>query len=84
MEKSEERRAALTEAIRNGSVATWAHFNPHGEFYFSGERMVDSIGLTPPKIRVWNRAKNGRKNKGKKSYKWQAYVKFYVTFVSFV
>jgi hypothetical protein len=42
------RSAALIEAIRNGSVATWAHFNPHGEFDFSGERMVYSIGLTPP------------------------------------
>jgi len=29
-EKSEERRAALIEAIRNGSVAIWAHFNLHG------------------------------------------------------
>jgi hypothetical protein len=25
------------------------HFNLHGEFDFSEERMVDSIGLTPPK-----------------------------------
>lgn len=48
-EKSDERRAALIEAIRNGSAATWAHFNLHGEFDFSDERMVDSIGLTPPK-----------------------------------
>jgi len=48
-EKSEERRVTLIEAIRNGSVATWAHFNLHGEFDFSDERMVDSIGLTPPK-----------------------------------
>ncbi|NOR22927.1 MAG: Tn3 family transposase [Desulforhopalus sp.] len=48
-EKREERRAALIEAIRNGSVATWAHFNLHGEFDFSDERMVDSMGLTTPK-----------------------------------
>jgi hypothetical protein len=48
-EKNEKPRAALIEAIRNGSVATWAHFNLHGEFDFSEERMVDSIGLTPPK-----------------------------------
>ncbi|MDR3554115.1 MAG: Tn3 family transposase [Syntrophobacteraceae bacterium] len=46
-EKNEERPAALIEAIRNGSVATWAHFNLHGEFDFSDERMVDSTGLTP-------------------------------------
>nr|MBF0222610.1 hypothetical protein [Desulfobulbaceae bacterium] len=41
----------LIEAIRNGSVATWAHFILHGEFDFSDERIVDSIGLTPPKNR---------------------------------
>jgi len=48
-EKNEDRRAMLIDAIRNGSVATWAHFNLHGEFDFSDERMVDSMGLTPPK-----------------------------------
>jgi Tn3 transposase DDE domain-containing protein len=48
-EKNEERRTVLLEAMRNGSAATWAHFNLHGEFDFSDERMVDSMGLTPPK-----------------------------------
>ena len=48
-EKDEERRTALLEAVRNGSAATWAHFNLHGEFNFSDERMVDSMNLTPPK-----------------------------------
>jgi TnpA family transposase len=48
-EKNGERRAALLGAVRNGSAATWAHFNLHGEFDFSDERMVDSMGLTPPK-----------------------------------
>jgi TnpA family transposase len=48
-EKNEERREELVEAIRNGSVMTWRHFNLHGEFDFSDERMVDSVGLTPKK-----------------------------------
>ena len=48
-EKSEVCRSALIESIRNGSAATWSHFNLHGEFDFSDEWMVDSIGLTPPK-----------------------------------
>jgi len=52
-EKSEERRAELIEAIRNGSVATWKHFNLHGEFDFSDERMVDSMGLAVPKNPDW-------------------------------
>jgi len=47
-EKNEKRRAELIEAIRNGSVATWKHFNLHGEFDFSDERMVDSMWLGSP------------------------------------
>lgn len=52
-ENNEERRAELIEAIRNGSVATWKHFNLHGEFDFSDERMVDSVGLAVPKNPDW-------------------------------
>ena len=52
-EKNEKRRAELIEAIRNGSVATWKHFNLHGEFDFSDERMVDSMGLDVPKNPDW-------------------------------
>ena len=48
-EKNEERRTELIKAIRNGSAATWKHFNLHGEFNFSDERMVDSMGLAFPK-----------------------------------
>ncbi len=48
-EKNEERKADLLAAIRNGSVVTWAHFNLHGEFDFSDEKMADSVGLVSPK-----------------------------------
>jgi hypothetical protein len=48
-EKNEERKAKLFEAIENGSVMTWAHFNLHGEFDFSDEKMQDSVGLLSPK-----------------------------------
>ena len=41
--------AELIEAIRNGSVVTWKHFNLHGEFDFSDERLIDSVGLTVPR-----------------------------------
>jgi TnpA family transposase len=51
-ETDPERKEKVIEAIRNGSVATWRHFNLHGEFDFSDEKMVDSVGListkTPP------------------------------------
>jgi TnpA family transposase len=43
------RKEELIEAVRNGSVATWRHFNLHGEFDFSDEKMIDSVGLTNPK-----------------------------------
>ncbi|MET3124782.1 hypothetical protein AAKU67_004399, partial [Oxalobacteraceae bacterium GrIS 2.11] len=39
------RKEELIEAVRNGSVATWRHFNLHGEFDFSDEKMIDSVGL---------------------------------------
>ena len=48
-EKNEERKAKLLEAIENGSVMTWAHFNLHGEFEFTDEKMQDSVGLLSPK-----------------------------------
>ncbi|MEO7860633.1 MAG: hypothetical protein ABIU05_09330 [Nitrospirales bacterium] len=45
----EVHRMVLIDTLRNGSVSTWRHFNLHGEFDFSDERMVDSIGLGLPK-----------------------------------
>lgn len=47
--KDETRKAELLDAIRHGSALTWKHFNLHGEFDFSDERMVDSVGLAIPK-----------------------------------
>jgi TnpA family transposase len=44
-EKKPQRRTEMIAAIRHGSVITWSHFNLHGEFDFSEERMVDSMGL---------------------------------------
>jgi len=51
--EKDEKRAELIEAIRNGSAATWKHFNLHREFDFSDERMVDSMGLAVPKNPDW-------------------------------
>ena len=48
-EKNDDRKSKLLEAIENGSVVTWAHFNLHGEFDFSDEKMQDSVGLLFPK-----------------------------------
>jgi len=48
-EPNEEKRQALIESIRSGSVAAWAHFNLHGEFDLSDEKLEDSVGLRVPK-----------------------------------
>ena len=45
---SEQRKTELIDAIRNGSVMTWQHINLHGEYDFSDEKMLDSVGLTLP------------------------------------
>jgi hypothetical protein len=47
--QDEVRRAELIEAVRNGSISTYKHVNLHGEFDFSDEKMVDSVGLASPK-----------------------------------
>ena len=48
--ESEERRQALLTAVRNGSVVSWGHFNLHGEYDFSDDKLQDSVGLQAPKI----------------------------------
>ena len=44
-DNNEERKKELMEAIRNDSVMRWSHFNLQGEYDFSDEKMIDSIGL---------------------------------------
>ena len=44
-DNNEERKKELMESIRNDSVMRWSHFNLQGEYDFSDEKMIDSIGL---------------------------------------
>ncbi|NJL70849.1 MAG: transposase [Candidatus Competibacteraceae bacterium] len=46
----ETRRTELINSLRHGFIMLWRHFNLHGEFDFSDDRLVDSIGLASPKI----------------------------------
>ncbi|MCP5158914.1 MAG: hypothetical protein H6974_01305 [Gammaproteobacteria bacterium] len=39
---------AQCDVIRNGSVMTWQHSNLHGEYDFSDEKMLGSVGLVLP------------------------------------
>ena len=48
-EKNEERKLLLIESLQGGSIMRWSHFNLAGEYDFSDEKMVDSIGLKSPK-----------------------------------
>jgi TnpA family transposase len=47
-EKNEERKLLLIESLQGGSIMRWSHFNLAGEYDFSDEKMVDSIGLKSP------------------------------------
>ena len=44
------KRNLIIESIRNGSIATWQHLNLHGEYDFSEENLLDSIGFLTPRI----------------------------------
>ncbi len=48
--QTEERRAGLIAAIKNGSVVSWQHINLHGEYDFSDEKLRDSVGLNLSEI----------------------------------
>ena len=48
-ENDEIRKSELIESARNGSLMRWGHFNFNGEYDFSDEKMLDSIGLVVPK-----------------------------------
>jgi hypothetical protein len=52
--KNEKERTTLINALRHGSISTWKHINLHGEYDFSDERMLDSVGLALPKNRPLN------------------------------
>ena len=49
---NEQQKAAIIDAVRNGSVVTWQHINLQGEYDFSDDRLQDSVGLTIPKIQL--------------------------------
>ena len=45
-----EQQAAIIQSIKAGSPVAWRHINMHGEYDFSDEKLVDSIGLTSPNL----------------------------------
>lgn len=56
--KDDDKKQELLNALRHGSIMTWGHFNLHGEFDFSDERMHDSIGLATPKNLILVKTRN--------------------------
>jgi TnpA family transposase len=51
-EKDEIKKLELIESIKKDSVMRWGHFNLGGEYDFSEEKMMDSIGLKTPKNKL--------------------------------
>jgi hypothetical protein len=83
-EKNKKRRAELNEAIRNGSVATWKHFNLHGRSISRMSEWSIRWAWQFPKIRTGNRTKIGKFKIGSKPRQLWHYKKSYETFLSFV
>ena len=48
-EPDPQKRQALVEAVRTGSVVAWRHFNMHGEYDFSDDNLQDSVGFRLPR-----------------------------------
>ena len=51
------KRKEIIEALQHGFIMIWRHYNLHGEFDFSDDRMADSVGLASPKILAMARSK---------------------------
>jgi hypothetical protein len=49
-EADEEKKEELINIIKNGSIQVWKHVNFQGEFDFSDEKLIDSVGFKFPKI----------------------------------
>ncbi len=45
-----ERQPSIMQSIKAGSPIAWRHINMHGEYDFSDEKLVDSIGLASPNL----------------------------------
>lgn len=45
-----EQQTAIIQSIKAGSPVAWRHINMHGEYDFSDEKLVDSVGLTSPNL----------------------------------
>ena len=45
-----DKQAAIIRSVRAGSPVAWRHINMHGEYDFSDEKLVDSVGLANPNL----------------------------------
>lgn len=43
-------REAFLDAVAHGSAISWQHINMLGEYDFSEEKLLDSVGIRPPKL----------------------------------
>lgn len=45
-----EKQSSIIQSLKAGSPVAWRHINMHGEYDFSDEKLVDSIGLASPNL----------------------------------
>lgn len=45
-----DKQSAIIQSMKAGSPITWQHINMHGEYDFSDEKLVDSMGLSNPNL----------------------------------
>lgn len=53
-----DRQPSIVQSIKAGSPIAWRHINMHGEYDFSDEKLVDSIGLASPNLVDLNHLEN--------------------------
>ena len=45
-----DKQNSIIQSVKAGSPITWQHINLHGEYDFSTEKLVDSMGLSNPNL----------------------------------
>ncbi len=53
-----DKQTSIMQSIKAGSPIAWRHINMHGEYDFSDEKLVDSIGLSSPNLIDLNHLEN--------------------------
>lgn len=53
-----QKQSSIIQSLKAGSPVAWRHINMHGEYDFSDEKLVDSVGLASPNLVDLNHLEN--------------------------